>query len=462
MRRRLWTLAAAAFTGTALVAHTAAPTVLTGKDALGDWSTDKPGVTRKITATDLPKPNQAESARNNSIVDDRPANAKLSVPAGFAVTEFFDDLDGPRTIRTAPNGDIFVAESRIGRIRVLRPSAEGARPGGADGNKPASVGAFAENLNYPFGIAFYPAADPQWVYIGETNRVVRYPYKAGDMKASGPEEVIVGKIAATVGGHSTRDVAFSKDGTRMLVSVGSQSNVAEGVMERKSAADIAAWEKDNGLGGAWDKETGRADVLSFTPDGKDRKTFATGIRNCVGLNRNPATGDIYCSTNERDTLGNNLVPDYLTRVQEGHFYGWPWYYMGDNEDPRLAGARPDLKGKVTVPDALFQSHSAPLQTTFYPMDVKGAAAFPADYRGDAFVALHGSWNRAPRTGYKVVRVKMDKGVPTGEYQDFLTGFVIDNEKVWGRPVGVTVMKDGSLLVSEDGNSTIWRVAYTGK
>ena len=203
-------------------------------------------------------------------------------------------------------------------------------------------------------------------------------------------------------------------------------------------------------------------MISFTPDGKDRKTFATGIRNCVGLNQNPATGDVYCSTNERDTLGNNLVPDYVTRVQENHYYGWPWYYMGDNEDPRLPGQRPDLKGKATIPDVLFQSHSAALQTTFYPAAITGASAFPAEYRGDAFVALHGSWNRAPRTGYKVVRVKMNNGAPVGEYQDFLTGFVIDQDKVWGRPVGVTVMKDGSLLVSEDGNNTIWRVAYSGK
>lgn len=458
MTIRTWTAAALAGTAlTAVVATTglmAASPVLTGAEALGDWTSDKPGITRHITPTDLPKPNQRESVRNSSQVADRPANAKLSVPAGFTVAEFFDDLDGPRTIRVAPNGDVFVAESRAGRVRVLRPAADGAKPAGAE--------AFAEGLTNPFGIAFYPAANPQWVYVGETNRVVRYPYKAGDMKASGAAEVIVAKLADTANGHSTRDIAFTKDGARMLVSVGSQSNFAEGLMEPKSAADIAAWEKINGMGGAWGAEAGRASVISFTPDGKDRKPFANGIRNCVGLNQNPATGDIYCSTNERDTLGNNLVPDYLTRVKENNFYGWPWYYLGDNEEPRLAGARPDLKGKVTVPDVLFQSHSAALQTTFYPTQITGASAFPAEYRGDAFVALHGSWNRAPRTGYKVVRVKLNNGVPVGEYQDFLTGFVIDQEKVWGRPVGVTVMKDGSLLVSEDGNSTIWRVAFTGK
>jgi glucose/arabinose dehydrogenase len=455
MRRRLWTLAAAlaASAATAVLAQTAAP-VLTGAAALGDWTTDKPGVTRRITAADLPKPNQRESARNSPQVDDRPANAKLSAPAGFAVTEFFDGLEGPRTVRVAPNGDIFVAESSAGRIRVLRPS--------ADGSKPARSEIFAEGLAQPFGIAFYPAANPQWVYVGESNRVVRYPYGAGDLKARGPVEQIVARISDAGGGHWTRDVAFTKDGARLLVSVGSLSNVGEGTMEKKSPTEIAAWEKDNGLGAAWGKEAGRAAVISFTPDGKDRKAFATGIRNCVGLNQNPANGDIYCSTNERDTLGNNLVPDYLTRVKEGHFYGWPWYYLGDNEEPRLPGERPDLKGKVTMPDVLFQAHSAALQTAFYPTDISGPSAFPADYRGDAFVALHGSWNRAPRTGYKVVRAKLDKGVPTGEYQDFLTGFVIDQERVWGRPVGVAVMKDGSLLVTEDGNNTMWRVAYTGK
>ena len=454
MRARL--LAAAAFTAAAtaaFVAHTASP-VLTGNEALGDWTTDKPGVTRLIRTGDLPPPNQRESVRNSSQVDDRPANAKLNVPAGFTVAEWFNAVEMPRTMRLAPNGDVFLAESGVGRIKVMRPA--------ADNTKPASAESFAEGLRQPFGIAFYPAENPQWVYIGETNRVVRYPYRAGDMKARGPAEVIVDQIAPGTGGHWTRDIAFTKDGARMLVSVGSLSNVAEGAMEKKTAADLAAWEKDHGLGALWGKEEGRAAVIAFTPDGKNRRTFATGIRNCVGLNQNPATGDIYCSTNERDTLGNNLVPDYLTRVKEGAYYGWPWYYLGDNEEPRLKGDRPDLKGKVTVPDVLFQSHSAALQTTFYPREITGASVFPAEYRGDAFVALHGSWNRAPRTGYKVVRVKLNNGVPAGEYQDFLTGFVIDHEKVWGRPVGLVVLKDGSLLVSEDGNNTIWRVAYTGR
>jgi glucose/arabinose dehydrogenase len=425
---------------------------LRGAAAFGDYTSDKPGLIRHITTADLPAPNGAESVRNSSQIDARPAGAMLQTMPGFTVAEYSDKLKGPRTLRVAPNGDVFVTETNAGRVSILRP--------GSDGAAPATVTVFAEGLERPFGVNFYPAVNPQWVYVAESNRVLRYPYRAGDLKARGALEVIVPQLTERASGHSTRDVAFSKDGKRMYISVGSQSNFAEGLMPAKTAAEIAEWDKQNGLGAAWGAESGRAAVHSFTPEGKEHKLFATGIRNCVGLNLNPTTGDLYCSTNERDVLGNNLVPDYLTRVREGEFYGWPWYYLGSNEEPRLAGQRPDLKGKVAVPDVLLQSHSAALQTTFYPADATGAAAFPAEFRGDAFVALHGSWNRAPRTGYKVVRVKLVNGVPTGEYQDFLLGFVIDDKKVWGRPVGVAVMKDGSLLVSDDGGNKIWRVAYS--
>jgi glucose/arabinose dehydrogenase len=195
-------------------------------------------------------------------------------------------------------------------------------------------------------------------------------------------------------------------------------------------------------------------VLAFDPDGKNQKLFATGIRNCVGLAIQPGSGTPWCSTNERDGRGDNLVPDYVTRVREGAFYGWPWYYIGANEDPAHAGARPDLKDKVTTPDVLLQAHSASLGLTFYT-----GSSFPAEYRGDAFAAEHGSWNRAKRTGYKVIRIRLKDGVPTGEYEDFVTGFVIGDNEVWGRPVGVTVARDGALLVSEDGNGTIWRVSH---
>jgi glucose/arabinose dehydrogenase len=235
----------------------------------------------------------------------------------------------------------------------------------------------------------------------------------------------------------------------MFVSVGSASNVAEQM--GKPPAD---WVSSHRLGAGWGDEEHRADVLEFDPDGSHETTFATGIRNCVGLAVHQTTGDVWCSTNERDGLGDNLVPDYLTRVQDGAFYGWPWLYIGDHQDPRRVGERLDLIGHVTVPDVLLQPHSASLEMAFYD-----AAMFPADYRGNAFASLHGSWNRALRTGYKVVRAIVKDGVPTGEYDDFLTGFVVDANAVWGRPVGIAVAHDGALLVGEDGHGTIWRVSY---
>ena len=205
--------------------------------------------------------------------------------------------------------------------------------------------------------------------------------------------------------------------------------------------------------------THRAQILVTDAEGhQPLRAFATGIRNGVGMAVNPVTGDLWVSANERDGLGDGLVPDYVTRVKEGGYYGWPWFYLGNHEDPRLAGDRPDLAGKAVVPDVLEASHSASLQMTFYTA-TSGPAAFPAEYRGDAFVALHGSWNRGIRTGYKIIRVLLKSGVPNGQYDDFLTGFVADNRRVWGRPVGVTVAHDGALLITEDGNGTMWRVAY---
>jgi len=247
----------------------------------------------------------------------------------------------------------------------------------------------------------------------------------------------------------------------MMISVGSGSNVAE-QMNKKTPEEIRAWEEENGMGAAWGPEWHRAEILVTDPEGhQPLGAFATGVRNGVGLAVNPQTGDLWVSTNERDALGDNLVPDYVTRVKEGGYYGWPWYYIGNHEDPRHAGERPDLAGKAIVPDVLEASHSASLQMTFYTA-TSGVAAFPADYRGDAFVALHGSWNRTIRTGYKIIRVLLNHGVPTGQYDDFLTGFVVDNRSVWGRPVGVTVAHDGALLITEDGNGTMWRIAYEGE
>jgi hypothetical protein len=425
----------------AFISATSAQTTREGKDAYGSWQADKPGTVRLIRPQDLPAP--GPSSANVSHVVARPAGAMPQVPPGFKIELFAEGLSGPRNIRTAPNGDIFVAEPRAGRIRILR-AADGAA-------KPTANETFASGLHGPFGIAFFPSGDnPQWVYVANTDNVVRFPYRSGDLKAAGPAVTIVAKLP--VGGHSTRDIAFTPDNARMLVSVGSASNIGDGM--GKPPGGLEAWASQQPLGATWGYEADRAAVLSFDPDGKNQKIFATGIRNCVGLAIQPGTSMPWCSTNERDGLGDDLVPDYVTRVKEGAFYGWPWYYIGNHEDPRYGNARPDLKDKVTVPDVLLQAHSASLGLTFYQGN-----NFPAEYRSDAFAAEHGSWNRSKRTGYKVIRIRLKDGVPTGEYEDFVTGFVVNDSEVWGRPVGVTVARDGALLISEDGNGTIWRVSH---
>jgi len=427
-------IAAAALTGLALAETPKVPAdTRTGKEALGDWTTDAPGVRRKLTVADLAAPYETPSAKNQPKVVKRPEGAWPKAPAGFKVEEFATGLSNPRVIMTAPDGDIFVAESRPGRgepgrIKVLRDSDH-------DG-KPDSTTTFAGGLNGPFGIAFYPPGpEPTHVYVANTDTVVRFPYKNGDTQATGPAEMIVPKLPGfaqlTGGGHWTRDVDFSPDGKRMFVSVGSRSNVDD----------------DEG-------ENRRADILEFDPMGKHEKIYASGIRNPVGLAIQPGTGVIWTSVNERDGLGDHLVPDYITHVQEGGFYGWPWYYIGDHQDPRHPGKHPELKDKVIVPDVILQSHSASLDLAFYTGD-----QFPAEYKGDIFASEHGSWNRARRTGYKVVRVPLKDGKATGEYEDFLVGFVTPDGDVWGRPVGVTVAKDGALLVTDDGSNTIWRVSY---
>jgi glucose/arabinose dehydrogenase len=417
--------------------------VLEGRAAFGDWRADRPGLRRLIKPHDLPQPQPAESAANMVRVARR-TDEKPVVPSGFTVELFASGLAGPRIIRTAPNGDIFVAESRAGRISVLR----------SDGGASAKKSVFASGLRYPFGIGFYPpGADPQWIYVADTGAVMRFPYRSGDVTARGEGETVVPQLP--VGGHATRDVAFSPDGATMYVSVGSGSNDAEG-MSRLSGAGLQSFIADHALGATWGNETDRADVLAFDPQGKNKQIFATGIRNCVGMAVAP-DGTLWCSTNERDDLGDDLPPDYVTRVRAGAFYGWPWYYIGNNEDPHHRGARPDLKDKVTVPDVLIEAHSASLGMTIYD-----GSQFPAEYRGNVFAAQHGSWNRSKRTGYKVIRVITKDGVPTGEYEDFVTGFVVNDSTVWGRPVGVTVAKDGALLISEDGSGTIWRVSYSGR
>ena len=407
--------------------------VLRGASAFTSYQNEKPGTMRKITVDDLPQPFASRSVDNGPELVARPAGAWPQALPGFKVEQYAAELQNPREIRTAPNGDLFVAESDPGRILVFRGI-------GADG-KPQSISVFATGLVLPFGMAFYPpGADPKYLYVANTDSVVRYPYQNGDLKTRGPAEVVIAQLPGfgrlRGGGHWTRDLAFSLDGRKLYISVGSRSNVND---------------TDNNPA-----EFHRADILGTNPDGSDLRVYAWGIRNPVGIAVNPQTGVLWASVNERDGLGDNLPPDYITHIQEGGFYGWPWYYTGGRQDPRHAGKHPELKDKVIVPDVLLQPHDASLEMVFYE-----GSQFPAEYRGDAFAAEHGSWNKSLRTGYEVICVPLQNGQAGGEYEDFVTGFVTPEGQVWGRPVGVAVAQDGSLMISDDGSNSIWRVHYVG-
>jgi glucose/arabinose dehydrogenase len=406
--------------------------LLSGKAAMGDWTSDAPGVRRKITVQDLPAPSSNVLAINPPHVVGRPADAQLQVPAGFKIELYASGFRDPRFLLTAPNGDIFVTESRRNQIKVLRDT--------KGSGKPDLTEIFTErDLNKPFGIAFYPPGnDPQFLYVANTDGVIRFPYRNGDLKARGPAEKLGAHLSGGAarlrsGGHWTRDIVFSPDGKKMYVSIGSRSN-----------------DSDNAA------EADRARIFEFNSDGSQQKVYAWGIRNAVGIAFRPGSHELWMSTNERDEIGEDLPPDYISSVRPGGFYGWPWFYIGNHVDPHHKGKHPELADKVIVPDVLVEAHSATLNLYFYTGD-----QFPAEYKGDIFAAFHGSWNRKKRTGYKVVRVPFDHstGKPRGEYEDFVTGFVTPNGNVWGRPVGITVAKDGSLLFSEDGNGTIWRVSY---
>jgi glucose/arabinose dehydrogenase len=403
-----------------------------------DFHGEAPGTVHHITAADLPAPYATKSSAIFTPPIPQPADAWPKAPAGFKVERFAEKLTNPRLIQRAPNGDLFVVETYPGKILVFRGIT-------ADG-KPQETEEFVSGgLTLPFGLAFYPPGpNPQYLYVGNTDSVVRFPYHNGDLKATGPAEVVVPNLPAGsvpgqppkpgTGGHFTRNVAFSLDGKRMFIAVGSRTNVP-------------TIDPDP-------TEFHRANVLVANPDGSDLQIYASGIRNPVGLTVQPGTGDVWVSVNERDELGDNLPPDYITHVQEGGFYGWPWYYTGGNQDPRFPGKHPELKDKVIVPDVLMEPHDASLELAFYE-----AKQFPKEYRGQIFAAEHGSWNRSVRTGYEVVFVPLKNGKATGEYQDFLTGFVTDKGEVWGRPVGVAVATDGSLIVTDDGSNSIWRITY---
>ena len=412
--------------------------MLTGAAAFGDWTKDAPGVTRKITPADLPKPSaDGPPTMNIWKLVARPPDAILHAPPGFTVTAFATGFVRPRVMRTAPNGDLFIGDigsykpggvgvgvnPNTGRILVMRAGAAPATP--------AEV--VLDGLDRPFGMAFYPAGpNPRYLYVGMTTQIVRYPYHAGDAHPLGAPETIVAGI--TDGVHVTRDVLFSRDGKTLFVSVGSGTNIQEKGPEN---------------------EVGKANILAFNPDGSGRRVYAAGLRNPVSIAIDPRSNELWSSVNERDLLGDNLPPDYVTHVREGGFYGWPYYYIGPNPDVRVhSGTSPVAADQVVIPDVLIQPHSAPLGIAFYT-----GRQFPAEYSGDLFVALHGSWNRALRTGYKIVRIKVRNGQATGEYQDFVTGFVTPSGEVWGRPVALMVANDGSLLMSDDGSGTIWRIAY---
>jgi len=410
-------------------AKTDGMTVRTGKQAFSTTAALKPGVAYKITAKDLPKPGETPSGNTpggRGAV--RPPDAMPQAPAGFKVSLYVSEgFTNPRQMRRAPNGDVFVAETTggaSGGVKIFR---------GITADGKAQQSSVFASMPAAFGINFYPPGpNPQWVYVTNTSTLVRFPYKNGDLKATGPAQTLISDIPAG-GGHSTRDIVFSKDGKSLFLAVGSASN-----------------NNDD------EKEFHRANILEYTPEGKFVGIYASGIRNPVGLAINPETGELWTSINERDTYGDNLVPDYVTSVKRGGFYGWPWYYIGGNYDPKHAGKHPELKDKVIVPDVLVQPHSASLGMAFYD-----GKQFPKEYAGDAFAAEHGSWNHAAGSGHEVIRIPLDKGKSNGVYEDFLTGFST-NGVVWGRPVGVAVAEDGSLLVTDDGAKVIWRVTYTGK
>lgn len=375
----------------------------------------------EIRFDDLPAPYFTPSVTNPPVVVARPADARLRLLEGFRIEPYAEGgFEKPRWVVVAPDGDVFVSDSDAGTIVVLRGLDE---RGQAEGRS-----TFATGLDKPFGIAFAPG----FVYVGDTNAVVRFPYQAGDVTARGPAETIAPLPGTGYHEHWTRNLLFSKDFTKLYVSVGSSTNDGP------------------------EADPERATILEMSPDGSGRRIFASGTRNPVGLAWRPGTSELWAVVEERDTLGDDLVPEYLAHVTEGAFYGWPYAYLGSHEDPVHRGERPDLVRRTVVPDLLVQAHTALLGLVFYD-----GAMFPADWRGDVIVSAHGSWNRARRVGYGLARVRMKDGRPSGGYDDFVGGWMLapDRKEVWGRPVGLAVLGDGSLLVVDDGARMIWRVTY---
>ena len=375
-----------------------------------------------IQPQNLPAPYATKSTAAPPEVIPRPAGAQLVMPPGFTIQTYAEgELEMPRELALASNGDVFVADSSSGRIVILRDENH-------DGRADRRF-VFASGLNQPYGMAFWK----DFFYVGNTDAVVRFKYKPGQTRAEGAPEQIASLPGRGYRQHWTRNLLFNPDGSKLYVTVGSETNV-----------DV-------------EKHPMRAAISEFNPDGTGFRVFARGTRNPLGVAFYPGTNTLWAAVQERDLLGDDLVPDYVTEVKEGAFYGWPFAYTGRAVDPRHQGERPDLVAKAVDPDVLIQAHSAVMDLVFYT-----GSMFPAEYRGDAFMALHGSWNRSKRTGYKIVRVRFKDGRPLGGYEDFLVGWMIDpqSREVWGRPVGLLVLSDGSLLISDDGANKIWRVSYS--
>lgn len=378
--------------------------------------------TYSFSVKDLATP--SESKPNPPKVIPRPEGASLQLPPGFTATQVVSGgFKRPRMAAQAPNGDVFVVDTGAGTLWALRDSN---RNGTYDDGERSE---YATGLKQPFGIVFQKGA----LYVANTDAVVRFAYAPGDLKATGAPTTVTALPSGPTG-HWTRNIAFSPDGRSFYVAVGSSHNIDP------------------------DPDPNRATVLKFNADGSGQQAVVTGVRNAVGLAFHPTSRELWMTVQERDGLGDELVHDYIAKVAAGRFYGWPWAYLGPHEDPRHAGMHPELVKKTAVPEVLLEPHSSVLGLTFYT-----GRAFPARYRTGAFAALRGSSGRTKRTGYKIIYVPFAKGQPTGGYEDFATGWMLGEDKpeVWGRPVGITQLQDGSLLVVEDGNGTVWKISYTG-
>lgn len=397
-----------------------------------------------VNSVELPAPYATPSVRNNSKVIGWPEGKTPVAPAGFKVTTFADGLDHPRWMYVGPNGDIFVAEANTVSDGFAKTTGDKERT--ASNNSilllrdadhdgvPELKKVFMTGLNRPLGMLILN----HQFYVANTNEVLVFPYEDGQTEITSSGKKILDLPAGGYNNHWTRNLLASRDGKKIFVTVGSGSNVAEHGPEN---------------------EIRRADILEINPDGSGEKIYASGLRNPVGLGWAPGTNTLWTAVNERDALGDDLVPDYTTSVKEGAFYGWPYAYFGQNEDPRRKGERPDLVAKAIVPDVPLGAHTASLGLAFNEKNY-----FDAKYKGGLFVAQHGSWNRSVLSGYKVVFVPFENGQPSGPMQDFLTGFIADesNSRVYGRPVGVVFADDGSMLITDDASDRIWRITEEKK